>query len=253
LSKAKEVISIKDLHVNYDGFTVLDGINLSVYENDFLGVIGPNGGGKTTLLKVMLGLVKPSRGEVNIMGRPPDEARNYMGYVPQFSLHEHDFPINVWDVVILGRLSRKKWFEGFDKKDEKAAERALEVVNMSDLKDRQIDKLSMGQRQRVFIARALVSEPKILLLDEPTASVDEPMQADIYEFLKSMKDKITVVLVSHDVGVISSCVDKIACLNCQFFYHGNKEISQEVLEATYKCQVDLIGHGVPHRIMRRHQ
>ncbi|MDD5680631.1 MAG: metal ABC transporter ATP-binding protein [Candidatus Omnitrophica bacterium] len=252
MNKAKEIISIKDLCVNYDGFTVLDGITLPVYENDFLGIIGPNGGGKTTLLKVILGLIRPSSGQVSIMGKTPVDARSYMGYVPQFSLHEHDFPINIWDVVILGRLSRKKWFEGFDKKDKEATERALRVVNMLDLKDRQIDKLSMGQRQRVFIARALVSEPKILLLDEPTASVDEPMQTDIYEFLKNLKNKITLIMVSHDVGVMSSYVDKIACLNCKFFYHGDKEISQEILEATYKCNVDLIGHGVPHRVMRKH-
>lgn len=253
MKDAKEVISIKDMRVDYDGFTVLDGINLSVRENDFLGVIGPNGGGKTTLLKVLLGLIRPQRGEVKVMGSSPLEARNHMGYVPQFSLHEHDFPINVWDVVILGRLSKKKWFEGFDGQDREAAEKALKTVNMLNLKDRQIDRLSMGQKQRVFIARALVSEPKILLLDEPTASVDEPMQEDIYKFLKSLKDKITIVLVSHDVGVISSYVDKIACLNCQFFYHGDKEITPDIIEATYKCHVDLIGHGVPHRVMRKHK
>lgn len=248
----KEVISIKNLKVEYDGFPVLDVINLPVYENDFLGIIGPNGGGKTTLLKVILGLIKPSEGEVRVMGKQPAEARKYIGYVPQFSMHEYDFPINVWNVALMGRLSQKKWLEGFNREDIEATNKALEVVNMMHLKDRQIDKLSMGQKQRVFIARALVSRPKILLLDEPTASVDEPMQTDIYEFLKKLKDKITVILVSHDIGVISSYVDKIACLNCQFFYHGDKEISQEVLEATYKCHVDLIGHGVPHRVMRRH-
>lgn len=248
----KEVISIKDLKVEYDGFSALDSINLPVYENDFLGIIGPNGGGKTTLLKVILGLIRPSEGEVRVMGKNPAEARKYIGYVPQFSMHEHDFPINVWNVVIMGRLSRKKWLEGYNEKDIEAAREALEVVNMLHLKDRQIDKLSMGQRQRVFIARALVSQPKILLLDEPAASVDEPMQTDIYEFLKKLKDKITIILVSHDIGVISSYVDKIACLNVRFFYHGGKEISQEALEATYRCQVDLIGHGVPHRVMRKH-
>jgi zinc transport system ATP-binding protein len=221
-------------------------------ENDFLGVIGPNGGGKTTLLKTMLGIVRRYRGEVKIMGGPPSEAGKYIGYVPQFTLYERDFPINVWDTVLLGRMSRKKRFENFDKKDREAAEKALNVVNMWGLKNRQIDKLSMGQRQRVFIARALVSEPGILLLDEPTAGVDEPMQMDVYEFLKSLKGGITVVLVSHDIGVVSSYVDKIACLNCRLFYHGDKEIGQDALEAAYKCQLDIIGHGVPHRVMRQH-
>ncbi len=248
----KEIISIKNLSVDYGGFPALDRINLSVNENDFLGVIGPNGGGKTTLLKVLLGLIKPTAGKVKVKGLEPAEARKYIGYVPQISMHEYDFPINVWDVAIMGRLSHKKWFQGFDREDIEAAGKALEVVNMLRLKDRQIDRLSMGQKQRVFIARAIVSNPKILLLDEPTASVDEPMQQDIFQFLKSLKNKMTVILVSHDIGVISSYVDKIACLNCQFFYHGDKEITPEIIEATYKCHVDLIGHGVPHRIMRKH-
>ncbi len=249
----KEIISIKNLCVDYGGFPALDKINLSVNENDFLGVIGPNGGGKTTLLKVLLGLIKPTAGKVKVKGLEPAEARKYIGYVPQISMHEYDFPINVWDVAIMGRLSHKKWFQGFDREDIEAARDALEVVNMLGLKDRQIDRLSMGQKQRVFIARAIVSNPKILLLDEPTASVDEPMQEDIFRFLKSLKNKITVILVSHDIGVISSYVDKIACLNCQFFYHGDKEITPDIIEATYKCHVDLIGHGVPHRVMRKHK
>lgn len=252
MTDMKEVITIKDLGVEYDSFPVLDGINLTVYKNDFLGIIGPNGGGKTTLLKVILGLIRPSSGEVRIMGKKPVEARKYIGYVPQFSVHEYDFPINVWNVAIMGRLSQKRLLENFNNEDIEATRKGLETVNMLDLKDRQIDKLSIGQKQRVFVARALVSQPKILLLDEPTANVDEPMQNDIYEFLKKLKDKITIILVSHDIGVISSYVDKIACLNCKFFYHGDKEISQEVLEATYKCNVDLIGHGVPHRVMRKH-
>lgn len=254
MSIQNEIISIKDLYVGYDGFPALEGVSFVVCENDFLGVIGPNGGGKTTLLKVLLGLIKPSRGEVKIMGKAPSRAtKRYIGYVPQHSLHVRDFPISVWDVTLMGRLTQRRWFGDFNKEDKETTSRALERVDMLDLKDRQIDKLSMGQRQRVFIARALVSEPKILLLDEPTASVDEPMQTDIYGFLKSLKDKMTVILVSHDIGVISTYVDKIACLNCQFFYHGHKEISQEILETTYKCHVDLIGHGVPHRIMRKHK
>jgi zinc transport system ATP-binding protein len=247
-----EIVRLEDVWIYYDATPVLEGVNLSIKPDDFLGIIGPNGGGKTTLLKAILGLLKPERGRVVVLGNPPEMMRRFMGYVPQYSLFDRDFPISVWEVVLMGRSAQRRMFRQYTKEDENLAIRVLKEVGMVDLKDRQIGKLSGGEQQRIFVARALVTEPKILLLDEPTASVDTPMQAGFYELLETLKQRMAIVLVSHDIGAVSSYVDKIACLNRRLFYHGSKEISPEVLEAVYQCPVDLIAHGVPHRILRKH-
>jgi len=249
----QEVVKLEDVWVFYDGMPALEGVNLSINQGDFLGIIGPNGGGKTTLLKVILGLVKPSRGKVKVLGTSPDRGRRSVGYVSQYSLFDRDFPISVWDVVLMGRLERAGLFKRYGEGDRTAAIQTLQTVGMLDLKDQQIGKLSGGQLQRVFIARALLTEPRLLLLDEPMASVDTVMQTEFYELLERLKQRMAIVLVSHDIGAVSVYVDKIACLNHQLFYHGSKEISPEVLEATYKCPVQMIAHGaVPHRVLREH-
>jgi len=248
-----EVIRLDDVWVKYGDLTILEEINLSVQNLDFLGIIGPNGGGKTTLLKVILGLVKPIRGKVTVLGNPPEKSRRFIGYVPQITQFDRDFPITVLDVVLMGRLGRKGFLGKYGEEDEKVACEALESVEMLELKDRQVGKLSGGQLQRVLLARALATNPRILLLDEPTASIDEPTKTELYELLKSLNQKITIILVSHDIGVISSYVDKIACLNRRLFYHGSKEIDRETIEKTYQCPVDLIAHGVPHRVLRKHK
>ena len=249
----QEVVKLEDVWVFYDGMPALEGVNLSINQDDFLGIIGPNGGGKTTLLKVILGLVKPSRGKVKVLGTSPDRGRRSVGYVSQYSLFDRDFPISVWDVVLMGRLERAGLFKRYGEGDRTAAIQTLQTVGMLDLKDQQIGKLSGGQLQRVFIARALLTEPRLLLLDEPMASVDTVMQTEFYELLERLKQRMAIVLVSHDIGAVSVYVDKIACLNHQLFYHGSKEISPEVLEATYKCPVQMIAHGtVPHRVLREH-
>lgn len=249
----QEVVKLEDVWVFYDGMPALEGVNLSINQGDFLGIIGPNGGGKTTLLKVILGLVKPSRGRVKVLGTSPDRGRRSVGYVSQYSLFDRDFPISVWDVVLMGRLERAGLFKRYGEGDRTAAIQTLQTVGMLDLKDQQIGKLSGGQLQRVFIARALLTEPRLLLLDEPMASVDTVMQTEFYELLERLKQRMAIVLVSHDIGAVSVYVDKIACLNHQLFYHGSKEISPEVLEATYKCPVQMIAHGaVPHRVLREH-
>lgn len=250
----QEVVKLEDVWVFYDGMPALEGVNLSINQGDFLGIIGPNGGGKTTLLKVILGLVKPSRGKVKVLGTSPDRGRRSVGYVSQYSLFDRDFPISVWDVVLMGRLERAGLFKRYGEGDRTAAIQTLQTVGMLDLKDQQIGKLSGGQLQRVFIARALLTEPRLMLLDEPMASVDTVMQTEFYELLERLKQRMAIVLVSHDIGAVSVYVDKIACLNHQLFYHGSKEISPEVLEATYKCPVQMIAHGtVPHRVLREHQ
>jgi zinc transport system ATP-binding protein len=249
----KEVVRLEDVWVQYNGIPILEGINLAIEQDDFLGIIGPNGGGKTTLLKIILGLISPSRGKVSVLGKPPEKSRSKIGYVPQHNLFDRDFPISVGDVVLMGRYGKSGLFRRYSGEDRRATQDALQTVGMLDYKERQMGKLSGGELQRIFIARALVAEPKLLLLDEPTASVDPAMQTEFYELLEKLKKQMAIVLVSHDISAVSIYVDKLACLNRQLHYHGSKEITPEILEATYKCPVQMIAHGlVPHRVLKEH-
>ena len=248
-----EIVRLKDIRVSYGDIPALDDVTLSIFQHDFLGIIGPNGGGKSTLLKVMLGLVKPDSGSVSVFGKPPEQARSRIGYVPQRLVFDLDFPASVRDVVMMGHYGKTGLFRRYNREDKAMAEKALARVGMLDHGNKQIGRLSGGEQQRVFIARALVAEPELLLLDEPTASIDSNMQTEFYELLEELKRSLTIVMVSHDIGAISVYVDKIACLNRQLYYHGSKEITSEILEATYKCPVQLIAHGtVPHRVLKEH-
>ncbi|RLF57643.1 MAG: ABC transporter [Thermoplasmata archaeon] len=244
-------IELKDVWVYLDGRLILEGINLTVKERDFLGIIGPNGGGKTTLLKVILGLIKPKKGEVLIFGKSPEEGRRYIGYVPQKSIFDPNFPITSLEVVLMGRCGKKGLFTRYNNQDIEKAEYALELVGMLEYKNTPIGELSGGQQQRVFIARALASEPKILLLDEPTVGVDILIQEEFYELLKKLNKSMTIILVSHDISVISVHVKQIACLNRKLYYHGDKRISKEELEEIYQCSVEILAH-LPHRILDKH-
>ena len=247
-----DVIVLKDVWVHYGGINVLEGVNLTVSQHDFLGIIGPNGGGKSTLLKVILGLIKPSKGTIRVLGDTPKNSRKYMGYVPQYSLFDPNFPMSVWDVVLMGRLSHVGLFKKYSKDDKKMALDALTTADMLEYKNHQIGRLSGGQRQRVFIARALASNPELLLLDEPTSGIDTIMREEFYELLEKLKAKMTIIMVSHDISAVSVHVDKIACLNHKLFYHNSKEITAEDLDAAYQCPVELIAHGVPHRVLKDH-
>jgi len=248
-----EIVRLQDIRVSYGDIPALEDVTLSIFQHDFLGIIGPNGGGKSTLLKVFLGLVKPDSGSVSIFRKPPAQVRSRIGYVSQRPAFDRDFPASVWDVVLMGRYGKTGLFRRYNSEDKAAAENALARVGMLEHGGKQIGRLSGGQQQRVFVARALVSEPELLLLDEPIASIDSPMQNEFYEMLEELKKSLTIVMVSHDIGAISVYVDKIACLNRQLYYHGSKEITPEILEATYKCPVQLIAHGtVPHRVLKEH-
>jgi zinc transport system ATP-binding protein len=248
-----ETVRLKDIRVCYGDIPVLEDITLSIFQHDFLGIIGPNGGGKSTLLKVILGLVKPDSGSVSVFGKPPEQARSRIGYVSQHYAFDRDFPASVRDVVMMGLYGKTGLFRRYNREDKTAVEKALERVEMLAHRGKQIGRLSGGQQQRVFIARALVAEPKLLLLDEPTASIDPTMQTEFYELLEELKKNLTIVIVTHDIGAVSVYVDKIACLNRRLYYHGSKEITPEILEATYQCPVQLIAHGtVPHRVLKEH-
>jgi zinc transport system ATP-binding protein len=250
---SEEIVNIRDVWVYYDDTPVLEGISLTVEKGDFLGIIGPNGGGKTTLLKVILGLINPSRGTVTILGQPPEKSRQHIGYIPQYNLFDRDFPINVRDTVLMGCNGKMGIIRRYGREDKKRAQEALETVGMLPYQNQQLGKLSGGEQQRVFIARALVSRPRLLLLDEPTASVDSSMQTEFYELLVGLKKDMTIIMVSHDISAVSIYVDDIACLNRQLYYHGSKEIEPDVLEKTYKCPVQMIAHGtIPHRVLKEH-
>jgi zinc transport system ATP-binding protein len=247
-----EVIDLKDVWVSYGNVPVLEEVNLVVEDRDFLAIIGPNGGGKSTLLKVILGLIKPDRGSVKLLGDDPKRTRKYAGYVPQYISSNLEFPISVWEVVLMGCLGRKGPFRGYNEEDKKAAYEALKVVDMLDYRDRQIGELSGGQKQRVFIARSLVTHPKLLILDEPSTGIDSKRQKEFYELLNRLKSGIAILLVTHDMSALSVYVDKVACLNRRLHYHNSKELSPDDLEAAYQCPVELIAHGVPHRVLKLH-
>ncbi len=245
-----KAVEFNHVNMKYNEQYVLQDINFSIEEKDFMAIIGPNGGGKSTILKIILGLLKPDNGEVKVFERDPKHARDLMGYLPQNLSFDPQFPISVYETVLTGRYPGL--FKGYKQNDKEAVMQALNDVEMQDFKDRQIGKLSGGQIQRVFIARAIVRNPKLLLMDEPMASIDPDMQSSFYKLMSQLKNEMAIVLVSHDVGAVSTHVDKIACLNRELFYHGPVEDSAKGLEEIYHCPIDLISHGIPHRVLREH-
>lgn len=241
-------IEFKNISVYFGKVCALKDINVKVKEKEFLAVIGPNGGGKTTLLKVLLGLVKPTTGKVIIKG---DKT---IGYIPQFTTFNKDFPISVQDVVLMGRMNKSlRIFHKYSKEDMEKTNILMEQLGIYEFKDRQIGNLSGGQIQKVLIARALASEPDILVLDEPTASLDADAKTEIYELLKEINKKVTIIIVSHDLIAMSTYVDSIACLNKALYYHGDHKVDNNTIKKVYGCPVELIAHGVPHRVLDEHE
>jgi zinc transport system ATP-binding protein len=252
-SPRQPVLSIQNLSAGYENDTILQNVNFELYDGDFIGLIGPNGGGKSTLLKVILGLLPPQSGQVTILGMDVRHGRRFIGYVPQFVESDRAFPISVWDAVRMGLSTGWRLFARLSAQESVRIEAALAEVGMLDLRQRAMGELSGGQRQRVFIARALVSNPKILLLDEPTASVDPNVTKDIYELLSQLNKKMAILLVSHDMMAVSSFTKTIACLNRKLVYHNSKDLTTEMLDSVYGCPVDLIAHGIPHRVFAAHE
>jgi len=247
------VIEVEDVRVRLRGHTVLEDVSLAVYPDDFYAIIGPNGGGKTTLLKVILGLLQPSSGTVRILGGTGAAARRDLGYVPQFRTFDFEYPITVREMVLSGRLGHiTRIPRRYGADDHARTEEALETMGIAGLADRQIRNLSGGEQQRAIIARALVGDPKVLLLDEPTVYVDAPTAAQFYSILDRLRERMAIVLVTHDIGVIPEHVTRIACLNRRLYTHDTNEITPDMLEAAYHCPVDLIAHGVPHRVLSEH-
>jgi zinc transport system ATP-binding protein len=239
------VIELRDVSFGYDGLVILDSVNLAVEQGEFLGVVGPNGGGKTTLLRLVLGLLDPIEGTVRVLGGPPAQARSAIGYVPQFATFRRDFPISVEQTVLLGRLGLAPTFGGYSKADRAAAHQAMVETEVLELRRRPLSTLSGGELQRVLIARALATQPKLLLLDEPTANIDLRVEKDIFDLLKEINTRATIVVVSHDIGFISRYVTRVACLNRTLICHTTSEITGEVIAELYGRPVRMVGHVAP--------
>jgi zinc transport system ATP-binding protein len=236
----KVIVDIENLYFTYNGFPVLENVNLTILENDFIAIIGPNGGGKTTLLKLILGLLSPDRGSIRVLGGTPRKASYLIGYVPQNVNINPDFPITVIDIVLMGRLGPYKKRFGGTSRERHAAMEALAQMGMETFADSRINELSGGQRQRVFIARALVTQPQLLLLDEPTASIDTKGQNDFYVLMKELNKHIPIVVVSHDLLVISRYMKSVACVNRRLHYHREAEITGDMIGNMCPCTVEDI-------------
>jgi len=244
------LLEMYSLLASYGTNMVLHDINFNVNESDFIGVIGPNGGGKTTLLKVILGLIKPSGGKI-IFNNDLING-NSIGYLPQISTGDINYPVTVADVILSGMMISKRIISRMSVSDKKRAQAVIEELGLSGMADSSLNELSGGQLQRVFLGRAIIGNPKLLLLDEPGNFVDSTFENDFYEKIRDLNKRMAILMVSHDIGMISAHVKSYACVNRELHYHPSSEISNEQLLA-YGCPVQLITHGeVPHTVLKIH-
>ncbi len=243
------VIRVRDLCFGYDAERVIDHVDLDVYPRDFLAIIGPNGGGKSTLVKLLLGLLRPWSGEIRSR---IGQRRGSLGWVPQFATFDRAFPLRVCEVVEMGALGGRGLFRPYSRQNRLSTEAILEQLQLDGLAETRIAELSGGQMQRVLIARALVSRPEILFLDEPTASIDAESREKLRSLLLELNQSIPIVIVTHDLSSLPDAVKNVACLNRQLYYHPGGEAVAEGLEKVYGCHVDLIAHGHPHRVLSEH-
>ena len=242
------IISLKDVTAMYGKDVALQRVNLEVKDNDFIGVIGPNGGGKTTLIKLMTGLLKPASGNINF-----PEKDTHIGYLPQQSFIDTKFPISVLEIVLSGLMSNHNRIHQFSAADKALAKNTLEKMGIAGLAHRTVKQLSGGQLQRALIGRALISSPRLLILDEPGTYVDNRFESDLYQLLIELNKTMAIVIVSHDVGTISYYVKTIACVNKTLHYHRSNIITEEQL-ASYNCPLQIITHGdVPHTVLQKHE
>jgi zinc transport system ATP-binding protein len=239
------------LSASYGANIVLQDVNFKVNENDFIGVIGPNGGGKTTLLKVILGLVRPAQGKIVFNNEILDA--NSIGYLPQISTGDISYPITVTDIILSGLMIRKGIISGMNSSDKIKAQKVIDELGLKEMADCTLSELSGGQMQRVFLGRAIIGDPRLLLLDEPGNFVDTTFENDFYEKLKDLNNRMAILMVSHDVGTISAHIKSFACVNRVLHYHPSNEITNEDLLA-YGCPIQLVTHGdVPHTVLKYHE
>lgn len=239
------------LSASYDINPVLQDVNFCVNENDFVGVIGPNGGGKTTLLKVILGLLKPIKGEI-VFNKELLNG-NKIGYLPQMSTGDINYPVTATDVILSGLMLQKGVFSRMSVSDKKKAAMIIEELGLSGMEGATLNEMSGGQMQRVFLGRAIIGDPKLLLLDEPGNFVDTTFENDFYEKLKDLNKRMAILMVSHDVGTISAHIKSFACVNRSLHYHPSNEITYEDL-IVYGCPIQIVAHGdIPHTVLKYHK
>jgi len=239
------------LSASYGANLVLQDVNFKVNENDFIGIIGPNGGGKTTLLRVILGLMKPVTGKMVFNSDLLNG--NSIGYLPQMSTGDINYPVTVTDIILSGLMIGKGIISRMSASDKKKADTVIDELGLSGMSKSTLNELSGGQMQRVFLARAIIGNPRLLLLDEPGNFVDTTFENDFYEKLKELNKRMAILMVSHDVGTISSHIKSFACVNRSLHYHPSPEITNEDLLA-YGCPIQLVTHGdVPHTVLKYHQ
>jgi len=236
------VVSFRDVDFSYNSVPVLEDVSFTIYDKSFISIVGPNAGGKTTLLKLMLGLLGPSRGTIEIFMLPPDRARALIGYMPQHVQFDPHFPVTVLDVVLMGRLGNGTRFGPYRKRDRAICLEALKKLEMYDAWKHPFGALSGGQRQRVLIARALATEPKLLLLDEPTSNVDMAVETELFELLNVLSKTITVIVVSHDLGFVSQYVQRVVCVNRRVAVHPTAAITGEMISDLYGAAVRMVQH-----------
>lgn len=253
--KMNPIIEIQNLNVGYENKPdVLKNVSLTVFENDFLGIIGPNGGGKTTLLKAILGLIQPASGNIAFFDKGKKVNHINIGYLPQINQIDKKFPISVHEVILSGLTLRGKFIKRYSANDKRKVLPVAEKMGVENLLDRAIGELSGGQLQRVLLGRAIIDNPKLIILDEPSSYVDKLFETNFYKLLDEINKDIAIVLVSHDVGTIISQVKNIACVNQNLHYHCGSNISQEWLMGAYdSCPIEILGHGsLPHRVLLQH-
>ena len=246
-----KILEVSNVSAGYGSEIVLKNVSIEVFENDFIGVIGPNGGGKTTFLKLLLGQLQPMQGA--ILHFPLNEGETLFGYLPQVSNVDKKFPITVQEVVLSGLLSPKRFFGSHTKSNKHKAAQLMEMAGVAHLAHKSIGELSGGQLQRTFLCRALIADPRLLVLDEPNTFVDNKFEKELYELLKELNKQMAIIMVSHDVGTITSYVKTIACVNRSLHYHKSNKITQQQL-ASYDCPLQIITHGkVPHTVLLDHK
>ncbi len=244
---SKPLVILDHLRTGYFSETVLSDVNLEIYPDDFIGIIGPNGGGKTTLIKAILGLLPLFAGSVSFpTGKPKT------GYLPQATQIDKSFPITVKELVASGLPSKSKWFHHLSANQKEKINHMINDAGLSGVTSKPIGELSGGQLQKALLCRALIDKPNLLILDEPNTHVDKHFEKELYTWLKALNSEMAILLVSHDIGTISPLVKTIACVNGTLHYHPSNQLSEEILKV-YNCPVDVIAHGpVPHRVLKVH-
>jgi zinc transport system ATP-binding protein len=235
------ILRVENLSFAYEQEQILRNVNFHIHKGDFISVVGPNGGGKSTLFSLILGIHKAQQGKIEVLGTTPAKARQRIGYVPQYLSFDEHFPVSAFDLVRMGRLQHSRW--GFyTKEDDRATYEAMEWMQVRDIADMAYADLSGGQKQRLLIARAIASQPEFLLLDEPTANIDPAGEARFYDTLRDLNQKMTILIISHDLGFVSQRVNRVVCVNRDVQIHPTSALTGELIQEIYGHSIQMVHH-----------